>query len=65
METISDPVILDKVIQKAVNSSSVVRPHIVIEDLNIHIHDNHVLQNINLTIPVKKFTCIIGPSGCG
>ncbi len=65
METISDPVLLEKDKQKMANSSSSVKPHIVIEDLNIYIQDNHVLQNINLTIPDKKITCIIGPSGCG
>ncbi|MDR2414975.1 MAG: phosphate ABC transporter ATP-binding protein [Odoribacteraceae bacterium] len=35
------------------------------ENLNVHIKDQHVLKDINLTIPDKKITCIIGPSGCG
>ncbi len=36
-----------------------------IENLDVFIEDNHVLKNINLTIPEKSITCIIGPSGCG
>ncbi len=35
------------------------------EDLNIYIENQHILQDINLTIPEKSITCIIGPSGCG
>ncbi len=38
---------------------------IEIKDLNIHIKGNHILKNINLTLPDKRITCIIGPSGCG
>ncbi|MDR2848203.1 MAG: phosphate ABC transporter ATP-binding protein [Bacteroidales bacterium] len=34
-------------------------------ELNVHIKDNHILKDINLTIPDKKITCILGPSGCG
>lgn len=36
-----------------------------IKDLNVHIENNHILRDINLTIPEKSITCIIGPSGCG
>lgn len=36
-----------------------------VKNLNIYIGENHILKNINLTIPDKKITCIIGPSGCG
>ena len=36
-----------------------------VQNLNVHIKDNHILKNINLTFPDKKITCIIGPSGCG
>jgi phosphate transport system ATP-binding protein len=36
-----------------------------INDLNVYIEDNHILKDINLTIPEKSITCIIGPSGCG
>jgi ABC-type phosphate transport system, ATPase component len=38
---------------------------IAIDKLNVHIHGNHILKNVSLTIPDKKITCIIGPSGCG
>ncbi len=40
-------------------------PHIRVEGLNILIGKNHVLKDINLQIPSKKITCIIGHSGCG
>lgn len=36
-----------------------------VHNLNVHINKQHILKNINLTIPDKKITCIIGPSGCG
>jgi phosphate transport system ATP-binding protein len=65
MDTIENPVILEDISRKEVNSLTTEKPHIVIENLNIHIQDNHVLKNINLAIPNKKITCIIGPSGCG
>lgn len=38
---------------------------ISLENLNVYIQENHILQNVNLTIPEKSITCIIGPSGCG
>ena len=38
---------------------------IKIEGLNIYIHNNHILKDVNLTLHDKKITCIIGPSGCG
>ncbi|CDN32807.1 Phosphate transport ATP-binding protein PstB [Mucinivorans hirudinis] len=38
---------------------------IEIGDLNVYIDKNHILKNVNLTIPNRKITCIIGPSGCG
>jgi phosphate transport system ATP-binding protein len=65
METISKPLLLGKVIQKEMSSFSAVKSHIIVENLNIYIQDNHVLKNISLAIPDKKITCIIGPSGCG
>ncbi len=40
-------------------------PHLTVKDLNVFYGNNHVLKNINLTIPDKKITAIIGPSGCG
>jgi phosphate transport system ATP-binding protein len=36
-----------------------------IENLDVYIEDQHILNDINLTIPEKSITCIIGPSGCG
>jgi phosphate transport system ATP-binding protein len=38
---------------------------ISIRNLNVYIENQHILQDINLTIPEKSITCIIGPSGCG
>ncbi|MDR2980527.1 MAG: phosphate ABC transporter ATP-binding protein [Bacteroidales bacterium] len=38
---------------------------LMVENLNVHIKNNHILKDINLSIPDKKITCIIGPSGCG
>ncbi|MDR1864880.1 MAG: phosphate ABC transporter ATP-binding protein [Bacteroidales bacterium] len=38
---------------------------IFVSGLNVHIKNNHILKDVNLTIPDKKITCIIGPSGCG
>ena len=36
-----------------------------IENLDVYIENQHILKDINLTIPEKNITCIIGPSGCG
>jgi phosphate transport system ATP-binding protein len=36
-----------------------------IENLDVYIENQHILKDINLTIPEKSITCIIGPSGCG
>jgi phosphate transport system ATP-binding protein len=41
------------------------QPHISIQDLNVHIGENHILKNINIDFPDKKVTSLIGPSGCG
>jgi phosphate transport system ATP-binding protein len=38
---------------------------LVVNGLNVHIKEQHILQEVNLTIPDKKITCVIGPSGCG
>jgi len=38
---------------------------ILVRDLNLHFGKNHVLKNVNVTIPEKKITVILGPSGCG
>jgi phosphate transport system ATP-binding protein len=40
-------------------------PHIIVQNLNVHIGNQHILQDINIGIPNKKVTSIIGPSGCG
>ena len=36
-----------------------------IKNLDVYIENQHILKDINLTIPEKSITCIIGPSGCG
>jgi phosphate transport system ATP-binding protein len=46
--------------QKATTNHS-----IRIEHLDVRIDGQHILKDINLTIPGRKITCIIGPSGCG
>ena len=38
---------------------------IEIKNLNVHFKENHILKNVNLTLPEKQITCVIGPSGCG
>lgn len=45
--------------------ASVASSNIQIENLNVSIGGNHILHDINLTIPNNEITCIIGPSGCG
>jgi len=40
-------------------------PHISVQNLNVHIGDQHILKDISINIPDKKVTSIIGPSGCG
>jgi phosphate transport system ATP-binding protein len=49
-----------KPLTKLINSQS-----IRIENLDVYIEDQHILKDVNLTIPEKSITCIIGPSGCG
>lgn len=36
-----------------------------IHNLNLFIGKQHILKNINTSIPEKKLTVILGPSGCG
>lgn len=36
-----------------------------IKNLNLHIGGQHILKNINCSIPEKKITVILGSSGCG
>jgi len=38
---------------------------IIIKDLNLCFAKNHVLKNIDISIPEKLITAIMGPSGCG
>jgi len=33
--------------------------------VNVYYGDNHVLKNVNMTIPPYSVTALIGPSGCG
>jgi phosphate transport system ATP-binding protein len=65
MELIAVPLIIEQPKSKVMNGSNSLNPHIVVENLNIYIQENHILKNINMTIPDKSITCIIGPSGCG
>ncbi len=45
---------------------NVINPYqIETKQLNVHYNDNHVLKDVNITIPPHKITVIIGPSGCG
>ncbi|MDR1886991.1 MAG: phosphate ABC transporter ATP-binding protein [Prevotellaceae bacterium] len=41
------------------------KSEITVRNLNVYIKDNHILKDVNLSVPDKKITCIIGPSGCG
>jgi phosphate transport system ATP-binding protein len=41
------------------------KSEIAVNNLNVYIKDNHILKDINLSIPDKQITCVIGPSGCG
>lgn len=63
-------------VSNTLNNSKIFRPdhkfdgnddksEITVNNLNVYIKDNHILKDINLSIPDKKITCIIGPSGCG
>ena len=47
------------------NSAVIANPKIVLKDLNFHYGSYHALKSINLSIPEKKVTAFIGPSGCG
>ncbi|OFX52529.1 MAG: phosphate ABC transporter ATP-binding protein [Bacteroidetes bacterium GWA2_30_7] len=38
---------------------------IKVNNLNLHIDKQHILKDINLSIPENKITVILGPSGCG
>jgi phosphate transport system ATP-binding protein len=46
--------------------TKIVNSHTIkVENLDVYIENQHILKDINLTIPEKSITCIIGPSGCG
>ena len=36
-----------------------------VQGLHVHIKNNHILKDVNLTLPDRRITCVIGPSGCG
>ncbi len=57
-------------IKAGLTETNVVQPvlsplSIKVQNLHVHIQDQHILKDINLDIPEKSITCIIGPSGCG
>lgn len=41
------------------------RGSIQVKDLNVYYGERHALKNLNIDIPTKKLTAIIGASGCG
>ncbi len=60
--TVNPDMTTDRIIQL----KKVVKNHTIrIENLDVYIEDQHILKDINLSIPEKSITCIIGPSGCG
>ena len=38
---------------------------LTVKNLNVYVHQHHILKDINLTIPKNKITVLLGPSGCG
>jgi phosphate transport system ATP-binding protein len=36
-----------------------------IQHLDVYIQNQHILKDIDLTLPEKSIICVIGPSGCG
>ncbi len=54
-------VIDEELLLTKINQNHTIR----IENLDVHIEDQHILKDINISIPEKSITCIIGPSGCG
>src|ERR1700753_537770 len=42
-----------------------VPPKMTVRDLNFYYGEFHALKKIELDVPEKKVTAIIGPSGCG
>jgi phosphate transport system ATP-binding protein len=37
----------------------------LVQNLNVHFGDNHVLKNVSIDIICNSITALIGPSGCG
>ena len=37
----------------------------MVDKLNVSIEGQPILNNINVSFPVNRITCIVGPSGCG
>ncbi len=68
MALLAEPIvqnIQDQSTSEVMDTKPCITPHIVVEHLNLFIQGNHILKDINLSIPDKSITCIIGPSGCG
>ncbi len=65
MELLTEPLITEQPKTVRTRKPGCDKPHIEVENLNLYIQNNHILKNINLSIPDKSITCIIGPSGCG
>jgi phosphate transport system ATP-binding protein len=40
-------------------------PKIEVRNLNAWFRENHVLRNVNLSVPARTVLAVIGPSGCG
>ncbi len=60
--TVNQPVLRERVSPlKVVESEHSIK----VENLDVYIENQHILKDINLTIPEKSITCVIGPSGCG
>ena len=52
--------------EKRINLKKVLQNYTIrIDNLDVYIEDQHILKDINLTVPEKSITCVIGPSGCG
>ena len=62
---VSGPVNLREVKNESILRKLPASHTISLQNLDVYIENNHILQDINLTIPEKSITCIIGPSGCG
>ena len=48
---ITTPFVTEQPKSKVMNGSKCLKPHIVVENLNIDIKGNHILKDINMTIP--------------